>query len=347
MRHAILTSLLLVSALPVAAATPDGLITSKTKLALWTTDGIRSQAVHVDTNDGVVTLYGKLPDAAQKALAERTAREVVGVRGVTSLLQVVPGSQEKRVERSDEDTLATAGRVLRSDRALKDSSIQVKSVDHGVVLLAGDASSVSDQLRAVVLVDRIPGVRRVVSEVKGPDALGREERVTFLDQRTSRAVAAARTSASDMRTSAAVKLRLLTAPKVPSGEISVDTQDGAVTLFGIVPSFEVKRAAGLEAGRVSGVLRVHNRLEVVASSQKQRVEARDADITRDLALALKDRVEFKGVQTGVKNGSVQLSGSVASGWDEVNAVRTVRRVTGVRTVEDKLKVEDRSETTSR
>ena len=57
-------------AVPAVAATPDGLLTSNTKLSLWTTAGVKSTAVHVDTNDGVVTLYGKVPSAEQRALAE-------------------------------------------------------------------------------------------------------------------------------------------------------------------------------------------------------------------------------------------------------------------------------------
>jgi len=48
------------------AATPDGLVTSKTKLSLWTTAGVRSGAVHVDTTDGIVTLSGKVPTAEQR-----------------------------------------------------------------------------------------------------------------------------------------------------------------------------------------------------------------------------------------------------------------------------------------
>ncbi len=77
------------AAWPALAVVPDGMITSKTKLSLWTTAGVRSTSVHVDTEDGVVTLYGKVPTADQKALAESTAREITGVREVKSLLQVV------------------------------------------------------------------------------------------------------------------------------------------------------------------------------------------------------------------------------------------------------------------
>lgn len=334
-------------AVPALAGAPDGLLTSKTKLSLWTTAGIRSTTVHVDTNDGVVTLYGKVPTSAQKALAEKTAREIAGVRGVKSLLQVVRAGDEQRVERSDQDTREAAEKLLKADASLKASRITVKSVDKGVVLLTGEARTFGDHLRAVVLVDRMPGVRRVASEVKGPDGFRDDERVIFLSAPLSKEAAAVRDSAADMRISVGVKLRLLTAAQVPSAEISVDTEDAVVTLFGIVPTADVKSAAAAEAGKVDGVARVLNQLEVVPSAQKKAVEAKDADLTRDLGLALKDRPELKGVTTSVRNGVVQLTGTVGSGWDELNAARVVRRVAGVRAIEDHLKVQQKDETSQR
>jgi osmotically-inducible protein OsmY len=327
--------------LPAFAVVPDGLITSKTKLSLWTAAGIRSTTVHVDTNDGVVTLYGKLPTAEQKALAEKTAKAIDGVRSVTSLLQVVPEAQEKKVDHSDKDTRALAEKTLKADPALKDSKITVKSVDKGLVLLTGDAKTFSDHVRAISLVNRLAGVRGVASEVKGPEAFGNDERITFLVPAVAPKVAEPPTSASDMRISMAVKLRLLTAAQVPSAEISVDTEDAVVSLFGIVPTADVRSAAANEAGKVSGVLKVDNLLEVVASNQKKAVDAKDADITRDLALAFKDRADLKSVTSSVKNGTVQLTGAVASGWEELSAVRVARQVTGVRGVEDQLKIDEK------
>jgi hyperosmotically inducible protein len=343
MKTTILKALVLgfsLASLPAFAVVPDGLLTSKTKLSLWTAAGLRSTTVHVDSNDGVVTLYGKVPTVEQKGVAEKTTREIVGVKSVRNLLQVVPAAQEKRVEKSDKDTRALAEKTLKADAALKDSSITVKSVDKGVVLLGGEAKTFSDHLRAVMVVDRLAGVRRVASEVKGPESFGADERITFLTPGTPRA-AEPRSSTSDMRISMAVKLRLVTAAQVPSNEISVDTEDNVVTLFGIVPSADVKRAAGTEAGKVKGVVKVENQLEVVATSKKDLVDAKDDDITRDLALAFKDRPELKGVVTSVKNGTVQLSGAVPSGWDQVNALRIARQVAGVRGVEDKLEIEDK------
>jgi len=324
-----------------STTSPDGLITAKTKLALWTTAGIRSTTVHVDTSDGVVTLHGKLPSTDQRTLAENTARGIEGVKNVNDLIQIVPASQETATNRSDKEISDVASKVLKTDVALKNSQVSVKSVDKGVVLLTGKANSYGDYLRAVAAVDRVPGVRRVASEVTAPGDYGSDERV-FRSQEpitTTKNTDANNAGTDDSRISMAVKMRLWTAPQVPSMEISVDTDNGVVTLFGIVPSVAVSDAAASEAKKVSGVKRVDNQIEVVSSAEKKAVEAKDADITRDLALKFKDRAEQKNVTTSVKNGTVMLTGTVSSSSAQLNAVRMARSVPGVRGVENQLKIE--------
>lgn len=347
MKHTLLKAFALglaLAAAPVFAAVPDGLITAKAKMALWTSE-VRSTAVRVDTNEGVVTLSGKVPTGEKKALAEQKVRGLDGVRSVKNLLQVVPAAEEKRVETADKDLEKKAKQALEDDAALENAKITVRSVENGVVILGGEAQSYTDQLRAVALVDGIPGVRRVNSQVKGPDALGDDDRTTFTQRDAAPTPPGearpgeARRSVSDTRITGSVKMRLLTAAQIPSMEISVDTVNGVVTLFGMVPTAQVKRSAEAEAARVSGVSRVENQLEVVSSAQKETAQAKDEDITRDLKLAFKDRPDLENVNTSVKNGVVQLTGKVASGWEELSAVRTARMVKGVRGVTNQLEVE--------
>ena len=159
----------------VLAASADSTITAKAKLALWTSD-VRSRDVNVDTNDGVVTLSGKVPSAEQKAMAEKKARSIDGVKDVKSYLQIVPVAEEKRVERSDKEIKEAVKTALKNDPSLEDSKISVKDVSKGVVTLEGEAKTYSDHLRAVGLVDRTPGVKRVASDVKNPKSWTRDER---------------------------------------------------------------------------------------------------------------------------------------------------------------------------
>ncbi|MFT3709425.1 MAG: BON domain-containing protein [Archangium sp.] len=318
------------------AKPPDAFLTSRAKLMLLTAPEVHSSGVHVDTNDGVVTLYGKVPSDTQRELVLKTVAAIDGVTSVRNLLQVVPAAQAAVVEQSDKELKALAEKSLSTDPYLKDTKIKVKTVDKGVVMLSGQARTYSEHLRAIVVVDRIAGVKLIATDVKLPADYREDERITFLETSKDAPVSS---PANDTRISAEVKMRLLTAPAVPSTEISVDTDDGTVTLFGIVPSAEVKTAAGLEARKVNGVLNVDNELEVVPASLKKFVDAKDAEIAQALALVAKDRPEFKGVKTSVKNGTVMLSGSVSSGWQQLAAIRTARTVAGVRSVENNLKFE--------
>lgn len=345
----ILKTLILVTVLfgvPAAAgaaspssSSPDAFITTKTKLALWTTTGVKSSAVHVDTSDGIVTLYGKVPTEAERTRAEKATAEVSGVKSVKNLLQIVPSREESATAKSDKELKELAEQQLKAEPSLGDSRISVKSVDNGVALLSGDAKTYSDYLKAIARVDRVPGIKRIASEVKMPSDFTEDERVAFGRKE------AMKSGASDTRVSLEVKMRLLTAADVPSTEISVDTDDGVVTLFGIVPSAEVKKIAEGQATKVSGVKRVENLLEVVPSTQKKIVEVKDTEIQKDLSQAFKQRPELKEVTTSVKNGTVRLTGTTQTMWDQLNALRLARFMPGVRGVENQTKVE-KSETTA-
>lgn len=333
----------------LAATTPDPFITTSAKLSLLTTDGLRSSAVHVDTTDGRVTLYGKVSTTEQKALAEQAAARVKGVREVRNMLQVVPDADAKRVERNDKEIYDSANKMLKEDPALADSKISVKTVDKGVVFLTGKATTVSDHLRAVMLVDGVSGVRRVATEVQAPDSFGNDERPYFgtvgedatkkkdaVVKKTQATASDSKNELVDMRISSAVKLRLWTTPNVPSTEINVDTNDRVVTLFGIVPNAESKTAAQNEAAKVGGVTRVENMLQVVAPSKKDAVEANDKDLEKNLKIAFKDRPELQNVKAEVHAGIVRLTGTVDSEWDKLNAVRLARFAQGSRGVEEQL-----------
>src|SRR5881396_1013143 len=57
----------------------DGWITVKAKIALATADGVSASDVSIDTVDGRVSLYGKVPAPADRQKAEQIVKEVNGV----------------------------------------------------------------------------------------------------------------------------------------------------------------------------------------------------------------------------------------------------------------------------
>ena len=70
----------------------DAWITTKTKIALLTTDGFSVSGANVDTINGNVTIHGKVATNADRTKAERTVRKVPGVKTVNNLLQAVPSN---------------------------------------------------------------------------------------------------------------------------------------------------------------------------------------------------------------------------------------------------------------
>ena len=162
-------------ATPAGAATPDAWITTKTKLALLTTEGVSGTAINVDTVLGRVTLYGKVGSTAEKTKAETIAQQIDGVKGVRNLLQVVTPQHEQAVQVSDDALKQRIEKALQADPSLKSSQIAVQSVNKGVVLLGGTAKTLSAHLRAIEVVASMPGVRRVASEVQSPETLADAE----------------------------------------------------------------------------------------------------------------------------------------------------------------------------
>src|SRR4029453_1936512 len=126
-----------------AATTPDTWITTKTKLALLTTEGVSGTAIKVDTVLGRVTLHGKVGSKEEKTKAETVAQKIDGVKSVHNLLQVVPPQHQKAMQVSDDALKQRIDQALQADPFLKSSQITVQSVNNGVVLLGGTAKTLS------------------------------------------------------------------------------------------------------------------------------------------------------------------------------------------------------------
>jgi len=332
--------LAIASASPDARADtmPDAWITTKVKTFLLTTEGVSVAKVHVDTIDGVVTLHGTVPSAAEKAKAEDVARGVQGTRDVRNLLQVVSAPDEKIVAITDEALATRVSAALAADLALADSKIKVKSVNKGVVFLSGSAKTLSDHLRALEDTRRIDGVRRVASEIQSPDTLADAE--IWRDGNYDPALAQ-RSAASDMWITSAVKLRLLASTQTPGFGINVDTWNGEVTLFGVVDSQMTKEASATAARKVDGVKSVVNALEVVVPSKQTAGAVNDEVIHAAISKRLEANSQLSDshISIEVKNGVARLTGDVQSQGDRLTALTVTRTTQGVRGLIDALSVE--------
>jgi hyperosmotically inducible protein len=325
---------------PALAAQPDAWITTKSKLALLTTEGVSATAVSVDTVNQHVTLHGKVRSAEEKAKAETVVKTITGVQGVRNLLEVVAPRHEKAVQRSDDDIKKYVNTALQGQPALKDSAITVQSVNNGVVLLAGTAKTLTDHLSAVEVASGVPGVRHVSSEIQSPDTLADKEIWRERTAQKSNAQYGAVDASRDVWITSMAKMRLLADSRTPALDINVDTRDGVVTLFGIVPATAAKRAAEADVRKVSGVKRVKNALQVVASAKQPGVKAQDDAIEREVTQALQSHEDLKGVNVAVKNCVARLTGTVSTGMQRLEAAVVARSTVGVCSVQDDLRLAD-------
>jgi hyperosmotically inducible protein len=262
---------------------------------------------------------------------------------VNNLLEVAPTLAQAASARSDAEVKAGIEKQLNYQHGLATGHVGVKSVDKGVVLLTGKTDTYDEYLRVLTATYRVAGVKSIVSQVKTPGDFSQDEQasaMTDTQTKVDSTAAQVKSVTSDLRISTEVKMRLLISPQVPAIDISVDTDDGIVTLFGKVPAAEVKDAISAEAAKVAGVREVDNQLEVAPGSLKPVAEVDDAEIARAIALAFKAHPELVRVTPSVNGGAIRLTGSVPTQWDELNALRIARRAAGARSVEHQLVLRD-------
>jgi hyperosmotically inducible protein len=329
---------------PAAAATmPDAWVTTKVKMGLMTSEGLtlaNAAEIDVDTNDGRVTLHGTVASAEAKTQAEQVARGIEGVREVRNLITVgtAPAAATGAAV-SDEELETRVKAALAEDQALKESRIEVQSVDEGVVVLGGEARSLSAARRAIEDASEVEGVRRVRSEIESPDRLGENE--TWREGAYDAADYAG-SAARDLWITSAAKVRLLANADTPAFDINVDTDDQVVTLFGTVHSEEAKRQAEAEVRKVDGVRDVENDLQVVSAGEAESTTRSDEQLDEAVQqkLAASERLGEADIDVQVENGVARLTGSVASRSDHVAALSAARSVQGVRRVIDDLKLDE-------
>ena len=341
-KYALLAVLAL--SLPIAAeaaSRPDSWITMKAKTALYLAEDVQGTSVNVDTINGRVSLFGKVRSEKEKANAAAEVRKIEGVVDVKNYLQVVAPANDTKVQRSDDAIKSDVAAALKADATLDNSSISVKSVNKGVVLLSGKATSWNDNVRALHITSGKPGVVRIVSEVEVHDAVADAD---FRLEDDAKADPAKRNPGgvmNDLWITSAAKMKLAGDSRTPATEINVDTMDGVVTLFGMVPTPEAKSAAVEIVQGVSGVKKVENKLEIVTAQRQDAVQARDEEVQENVKKTLKDRGDQENASIGVEvsNGVVRLTGKVPSWERSLSAVYAARSVQGVRSVRNDMTVE--------
>jgi len=126
-------------------------------------------------------------------------------------------------------------------------------------------------------------------------------------------------------------------PDLDSADIAVAVKDGIVTLTGFAHSYSQKVQAGQDAKRVPGVLAIVNDIEVRLPLVHRRP---DPEIARDVVAALQNELpfSFEKIKAVVEDGRVRLEGEVDWSYVRIRAEEAVRRIRGVKGVQNLLTV---------
>ena len=136
-----------------------------------------------------------------------------------------------------------------------------------------------------------------------------------------------------------VELEIRYDPAIDSHDIGVSVRNRIVTLTGFVRSFAEHSQAERDAKRIAGVAAIANELQVKLASAEARP---DSDLAQDVVLALVSQVPYlTGVTPVVRNGEVTLEGEVEWRFQKEQAEEVVRRLRGVKSVTNLVRVKPR------
>jgi hyperosmotically inducible periplasmic protein len=178
---------------------------------------------------------------------------VLSFSAVAVALMVAGGSgaraEQPAPARDDANAVATKQILskLRSDRDLSDNRIEVH-VDKGVATLKGKVDSELEKSKAVTLAS-VPGVQVVDDQLKV-------------------ASEGAKAVVTDSALTTAIKAKFVADSTVRGADISVDTNNGVVTLSGTAPSPAAHKLALELARRTDGVKRVDDQIKVLETSTR-------------------------------------------------------------------------------
>jgi osmotically-inducible protein OsmY len=311
---AILLGTMLAASAPVAAdEVTDSSITSWVNEALRHDPLVPASEISVRTQEGVVTLSGRVDNLAVKNRVDRQATKIRGVREVLNELTVAPSPL------SDADIVYAVRRRILNSATIVSQRIVVTSVDGNVTIL-GEVANWSEAEEAALLASAVTGVKNVKNELVTRYTATRSDREIKND-----AVAALHRDVY-----------------LTGFPITVAVKGGVVSLTGSVGNVYQKRRAAQAARRVSHVTFVKNEL-VVRPEERGELRERVVYVSDDaLVKAIREelaedvRVDASEIEPRASDGEVTLEGSVTNLAQKRTAEQDARDVVGVAWVTNDL-----------
>lgn len=297
----------------------DETLAKNTKDALLWNPATDSWEIRCTADDGVVTLQGSVSSWQEKQLAARVVKGVRGVKEVKNRIDIDYDATHSDLEMKNEIT-----EVFRWNPLIDDALIDVR-VKNGQVTLSGVVGSAAEKSRAISEA-WVLGVTDVNADNLTVTSWARDERF-----RKNKYVAK-----SEREITAAVRDALEYNPYVDTGSIRVMTSNGVVTLAGTVESLKARRSARATARNTVGVWRVKDYLKVRPAPTREDTTIKDRVAQ---ALLVDPHVSRYDIDISVKNGIVNLSGTVDTWFEKSQADDVAANVSGVVAVNNNLAVD--------
>ncbi|WP_447962907.1 BON domain-containing protein [Nitrospira sp. Ecomares 2.1] len=272
--------------------------------------------IHLDVQNGVLTLKGRVHSRQEKQTALNLAKMVKGIVELRDLLNV-----EGVRDRPDSVLKEEIIHRLAFDVWVVRPSLLKVQVKKGHAILTGQVGSAYEKGRVAELA-WVEGVHDV--DVSGitvnwvsPDPMLRTQRPIFSDQEVSNAIQGV--LASDRR--------------VAPFDIHVSVKNGTVTLEGNVPFLSIRREAEQNANNTVGVQSVKNLITVQSNATPK-----DADVQARLLEAFSRDPVLEQFTLGavVKKGAVLLTGTVNSIYERNHAENVASRIQGVKSLTNQI-----------
>jgi len=206
------------------------------------------QSVKSSVEDGIVTLSGTVRLYQDKLDAAKTARKLKNVQGVRNLIEVAGPVVTDAKLREQLSSKLYYDRVGWFDSAFNYFTLDVKD---GVVTVGGQTYNDVGRDSGIALVERMPGVKDVVNEVKVSPVSQFDDNLRRRALRAIYGYSALGKYAID-----------------PARPIRIIVENGHISLYGAVDSPMDKQMAGMRANQLPGAFSVQNNL-VVENSFKQ------------------------------------------------------------------------------
>lgn len=298
-------------------AVPDRAISARIEALVASDEGVPAQELAVATQNGIVTLAGRVPHLYAKRRATQLAGTVKGVRSIVDRIEVSPRVREDAAIEED------VRQAILHDPAVRPHDIEV-DVENGIVTFRGEASSHQQKELCGDVALQVRGVRDIKNEISVEVSAEREDETILAD----------------------VRRALRFDPWLDLNRIDVEVNDDHVTLAGVVGSLYQKRRA-MDRARVAGVKSVEADglvTDSAATHPRDTVRGHPPIADPEIATAIRDafrqdpRLEDAELDVEVTNGAVVLSGRVEGLAARRSAVQDARNTRGVKWVVNHVRV---------